>query len=374
MRDAIKNAKRIVVKVGSSTLCYPNGHLNLERIEHLVRQLSDLANQGKEVILVSSGATGAGLAPLGFKEKPRDLVLRQASAAVGQGLLLEEYTSNLLVRDIVSAQVLLTQDDFVDQRRYKNAHQALSVLLQRGAIPIINENDTVSIEELKVGDNDTLSAQVAAMVQADLLVLLTDVDGLYTGHPQKDPTAKRLDRIDSISKDIIEMAGGAGSSNGTGGMLTKIKAATIATESGVPVYICSFLKEDALLEAAEKTQDGSYFTAQDKFLRNQKQWLAFYAPSQGSVWLDQGAVKAVKEDGKSILVSGVVKVEGAFSFSDIITVHDAETGQVIGKGRTRLGAAAIKDLLHGQKPKGIVIHRDDWITITPEVELLFTEF
>ena len=170
------------------------------------------------------------------------------------------------------------------------------------------------------------------------------------------------------------MAGGAGSSNGTGGMLTKIKAATIATESGVPVYICSSLKEDALLEASEKTQDGSYFTAQDKFLRNQKQWLAFYAPSQGSVWLDQGAVKAVKEEGKSILVSGVVKVEGAFSFSDIITVHDAETGQVIGKGRTRLGAAAIKDLLHGQKPKGIVIHRDDWITITPEVELLFTEF
>ena len=153
-----------------------------------------------------------------------------------------------------------------------------------------------------------------AVVQADLLVLLTDVDGLYTGHPQKDPTAKRLDRIDSISKDIIEMAGGAGSSNGTGGMLTKIKAATIATESGVPVYICSSLKEDALLEAAEKTQDGSYFTAQDKFLRNQKQWLAFYAPSQGSVWLDQGAVKAVKEEGKSILVSGVVKVEGSFLF------------------------------------------------------------
>ena len=170
------------------------------------------------------------------------------------------------------------------------------------------------------------------------------------------------------------MAGGAGSSNGTGGMLTKIKAATIATESGVPVYICSSLKEDALLEAAEKTQDGSYFTAQDKFLRNQKQWLAFYAPSQGSVWLDQGAVKAVKEEGKSILVSGVVNVEGAFSYSDIITVHDAVSGQVIGKGRTRLGAVAIKDLLHGQKPKGIVIHRDDWIAITPEVELLFTEF
>ena len=366
--------KRIVFKVGTSSLTNQDGSLSRSKVKSITQQLALLHEQGHELILVSSGAIAAGFGALGFKKRPTKIADKQASAAVGQGLLLEEYTSNLLVRDIVSAQVLLTQDDFVDQRRYKNAHQALSVLLQRGAIPIINENDTVSIEELKVGDNDTLSAQVAAMVQADLLVLLTDVDGLYTGHPQKDLTAKRLERIDSISKDIIEMAGGASSSNGTGGMLTKIKAATIATESGVPVYICSSLKEDALLEAAEKTQDGSYFTAQDKFLRNQKQWLAFYAPSQGSVWLDQGAVKAVKEEGKSILVSGVVKVEGAFSFSDIITVHDAETGQVIGKGRTRLGATAIKDLLHGQKPKGIVIHRDDWITITPEVELLFTEF
>lgn len=366
--------KRIVFKVGTSSLTNQDGSLSRSKVKAITQQLALLHEQGHELILVSSGAIAAGFGALGFKKRPTKIADKQASAAVGQGLLLEEYTSNLLVRDIVSAQVLLTQDDFVDQRRYKNAYQALSVLLQRGAIPIINENDTVSIEELKVGDNDTLSAQVAAMVQADLLVLLTDVDGLYTGHPQKDPTAKRLERIDSIGKDIIEMAGGAGSSNGTGGMLTKIKAATIATESGVPVYICSSLKEDALLEASEKTQDGSYFTAQDKFLRNQKQWLAFYATSQGSVWLDQGAVKAVKEEGKSILVSGVVKVEGAFSYSDIITVHDAETGQVIGKGRTRLGAAAIKDLLHGQKPKGIVIHRDDWITITPEVELLFTEF
>ena len=255
--------KRIVFKVGTSSLTNQDGSLSRSKVKAITQQLALLHEQEHELILVSSGAIAAGFGALGFKKRPTKIADKQASAAVGQGLLLEEYTSNLLVRDIVSAQVLLTQDDFVDQRRYKNAHQALSVLLQRGAIPIINENDTVSIEELKVGDNDTLSAQVAAMVQADLLVLLTDVDGLYTGHPQKNPTAKRLDRIDSISKEIIDMAGGAGSSNGTGGMLTKIKAATIATESGVPVYICSSLKEDALLEAAEKTQDGSYFTAQD---------------------------------------------------------------------------------------------------------------
>ena len=189
---------------------------------------------------MSSGAIAAGFGALGFKKRPTKIADKQASAAVGQGLLLEEYTTNLLLRQIVSAQILLTQDDFVDKRRYKNAHQALSVLLSRGAIPIINENDSVVIDELKVGDNDTLSAQVAAMVQADLLVLLTDVDGLYTGNPNSDPRAKRLERIETINavrlliwqvEQVLQTE--------LGGMLTKIKAATIATESGVPVYICS---------------------------------------------------------------------------------------------------------------------------------------
>ena len=239
--------KRIVFKVGTSSLTNEDGSLSRSKVKAITQQLAMLHEAGHELILVSSGAIAAGFGALGFKKRPTKIADKQASAAVGQGLLLEEYTTNLLLRQIVSAQILLTQDDFVDKRRYKNAHQALSVLLSRGAIPIINENDSVVIDELKVGDNDTLSAQVAAMVQADLLVLLTDVDGLYTGNPNSDPKAKRLEKIETINREIIDMAGGAGSSNGTGGMLTKIKAATIATESGVPFYICSSLKADAMI-------------------------------------------------------------------------------------------------------------------------------
>ena len=367
-------AKRIVFKVGTSSLTNPDGSLSRAKVRSITHQLAVLHEAGHELILVSSGAIAAGFSSLGFKKRPTKVADKQASAAVGQGLLLEEYTTNLLFKKIVSAQILLTQDDFADKRRYKNAHQALSVLLNRGAIPIINENDTVSIEELKVGDNDTLSAQVAAMVQADLLVLLTDVDGLYTANPASDPTAQRLERIDSISADLIEMAGGAGSSNGTGGMLTKIKAATLATMSGVPVYICSSLKDNALMEAASQTKDGTFFSAQDKGLKNQKQWLAFYAKSQGAIYVDQGAAQALRHDGKSLLASGIVRLEGEFSYQDTVTVYEEGSGAILGKGRVHFGKSALKDLLRSSKPKGVVIHRDDWISITPDLQLLFSEF
>ena len=352
-------AKRIVFKVGTSSLTNPDGSLSRQKVKVITQQYALLHESGHELILVSSGAVAAGFGPLGFKKRPTRVADKQASAAVGQGLLMEEYTANLLLRNIVSAQILLTQDDFADHR---------------GAIPIINENDTVSIAELKVGDNDTLSAQVAAMAQADLLVLLTDVDGLYTANPSQDPTAKRLQRIEHISREMIEMAGGAGSSNGTGGMLTKLKAATLATESGVPVYICSSLKPDALIEAAQEQADGSYFLAEDKGLKTQKQWLAFYAESKGALWVDAGAAEALLEYGKSLLISGVTKAEGDFSYHDIVSVYHQESGQLLGKGKVRLGQSAVRDMLQSKKAKGILIHRDDWISVTPEIDLLFTEF
>lgn len=366
--------KRIVFKVGTSSLTHEDGSLSRSKVKAITQQLSMLHEADHEIILVSSGAVAAGFGPLGFKKRPTKIADKQAAAAVGQGLLLEEYTTNLLMHRIVSAQILLTQDDFVDKRRYKNAHQALTVLLNRGAIPIINENDSVVIDELKVGDNDTLSAQVATMVQADLLVLLTDVDGLYTENPNTDPKAKRLEKIEVINREIIDMARGAGSSNGTGGMLTKMKAATIATESGVPVYICSSMKSDALIEAAEETNDGSYFVSQEKGLRTQKQWLAFYAKSQGVIWVDGGAAEALSKNGKSLLLSGVVEVEGNFSYHDIVTVADKESGKSLGKGRVQFGVSALEDMLRSQKAKGVLIHRDDWISITPEIQLLFIEF
>lgn len=366
--------KRIVFKVGTSSLTNKDGSLSQEKVKTITHQLAELHRAGYELILVSSGAIAAGFASLGFKKRPTKIADKQASAAVGQGLLLEEYTTNLSIKNIVSAQILLTQDDFIDKRRYKNAHQALTVLLNRGAIPIINENDTVAIEELKVGDNDTLSAQVAAMVQADLLVLLTDVDGVYTENPSQNPQAKRLEKIPSITDEIIQMAGGSGSTNGTGGMLTKIKAATLATNAGVPVYICSSFKEKALIEAATHQDEGTIFVAQDKNMKTQKQWLAFYAPSQGEIYVDKGASHALIESGKSLLISGIVQIKGKFSYHDIVNVYDQESGRIIGKGRVRFGQTALEDLLRASKPKGVVIHRDDWISITPALELLLSQF
>lgn len=365
--------KRIVFKVGTSSLTHADGSLSRDKVKALTAQLAQLHAQGFEVVLVSSGAIAAGFGSLGFKKRPTKVADKQASAAVGQGLLLEEYTSHLREAGIVSAQMLLTQDDFTDQRRYKNAHQAISVLLSRHAIPIINENDSVSIAEIKVGDNDTLSAQVASMVQADLLVLLTDVDGLYTANPATHPDAKRLDRIDTLTSDLIEMAGGAGSANGTGGMLTKVKAATIATMAGVPVYICSSLKEEALIEAAHQTQDGTYFEAQAKVMKTHQQWLALYAKSQGTVTVDDGARDALLEGSNSLLVSGVSDVSGYFAAGAIVTVVDGSR-RPIGKGQTQLGAAALEDLRHQKKAKGIVIHRDDWVPMTVALQLLETEF
>ena len=262
-------AKRIVFKVGTSSLTNPDGSLSRQKVKVITQQLALLHESGHELILVSSGAVAAGFGALGFKKRPTKVADKQASAAVGQGLLMEEYTANLLLRNIVSAQILLTQDDFADQRRYKNAHQALSVLLNRGAIPIINENDTVSIAELKVGDNDTLSAQVAAMVQADLLVLLTDVDGLYTANPSQDPTAKRLDRIEHISREMIEMAGGAGLIQA---VVENAIVPVIETGTGiVHVYVdkeADFQKALAIIENA-KTSRPSVCNAMEVLLVDQ---------------------------------------------------------------------------------------------------------
>ncbi|MGT2846669.1 glutamate 5-kinase [Streptococcus massiliensis] len=366
--------KRIVFKVGTSSLTNEDGSLSKSKVQAITQQLAILHEAGYELILVSSGAIAAGFSSLGFKKRPTKIVDKQASAAVGQGLLLEEYTTNFLLKGIVSAQILLTQDDFADKRRYQNAHQAMTVLMNRGAIPIINENDSVAIAELKVGDNDTLSAQVAAMVKADLLVLLTDVDGLYTENPSKNPEARRLNKIEKIHSDLLAMAGEAGSDNGTGGMVTKIKAAALATNAGVPVYICSSKKEQALLEAAENQQNGTFFLAQAQMMKSQKQWLAFYAFSQGVIFVDKGASQALTQERKSLLVSGIVRMSGNFSYRDTVTVYDQVSGRVLGKGKVRLGQAALEDLLKSNKPRGTVIHRNDWISLTPELDFFLSEF
>ena len=232
-RELLTKAKRIVVKVGTSTLTYDTGRLNLRRIEAIVKQLADLANQGKEIILVSSGAVGAGLAPLGFKEKPKDLVMKQAAASVGQGVLLHMYEKLFREYGHTVGQILLTREDSTNRSRYINLRNTLYALISLGVIPILNENDVVSIDEFKIGDNDTLSAIIASTVEADLLIILSDIEGLYTANPQANPDAELISEVEAITPHIYEISGGAGTARGTGGMYTKIEAANIAVNSGV---------------------------------------------------------------------------------------------------------------------------------------------
>ena len=359
----IMEKKLFVFKVGTSSLTQEDGSLDRIKLARITRQLAQIHQQGHKLVLVSSGSVAAGFSRLGLSHYPSRIAEKQASAAVGQGLLIEEYTHNLLMDSICSAQVLLTQEDFSDARRYKNASRALRVLLNHGAIPIINENDTIAIEELKVGDNDSLSAQVASLLKADLLVLLTDVDGLYTGNPSQDPTARHLPVIDQITPDLYQMAGGAGSANGTGGMTTKIQAAEMATKAGVPVFICSSQSDTALIQALNQDIKGTLFKAKAENLSQRKQWMTFYAKAQTSINIDDGASLAMKEEGSSLLAAGVKEVKGQFKVGDVIEVYRASDHHLIGRGRARMTAGDLRQLLQSSKPKGIVIHRNDWVTL-----------
>lgn len=353
----------IVYKVGTSSLTLKDGSIDSQKIKNITDQLAELHQKGYQLVLVTSGSIAAGFRRLGFTKRPVRIAEKQASAAVGQGLLIEEYTKNLLEHHIISAQVLLTQDDFADQRRYRNAANALQVLLSHVAIPIINENDTIAVEEIKVGDNDTLSAQVASLLKADLLVLLTDVDGLYSANPHTNPDAVFFDKIDTITPKLFEMASGAGSKNGTGGMTTKLIAANLATKAGTPVYICSSANPAAIVESATQSNKGTLFIASDDVMGQKKQWLSFYARTKGSIMIDAGAEHAMLHTGSSLLVKGITEVEGNFDEGDIISVYSLDGLHLIGKGRTRYSYQEVSDFLLSSKNNGIIIHRDEWVTM-----------
>lgn len=235
----LKDVHRLVIKVGSSTITHPNGLLNLYRIDHLVRQIADLHNRGIEVVLVTSGAIGAGFRKLGLKEKPKSIPESQAAAAVGQGILMHTYEKFFSEYGQTVAQILITREDIVNEERFMNARNTFSELLQRGIIPIVNENDATIVDEIKFGDNDTLSAQVSSVINAQLLILLSDIDGLYNCNPRTNKDAVLIDEVLKVTEEIEAAAGGAGSSLGTGGMFTKIKAAKIATASGTSMIIAN---------------------------------------------------------------------------------------------------------------------------------------
>ncbi|WP_196594156.1 glutamate 5-kinase [Pectinatus sottacetonis] len=369
-KNEIKNAQRIVIKVGTSTLNHSTGHLNIHQIDLLVRQLSDLANQGKEILLVTSGAVGAGLDRMKKKQKPTSIPEKQALAAIGQGILMHIYEKLFSEYGQTVAQVLLTKENSVHYSQYINSRNALLSLLKMHTIPIINENDVVAIEQLKIGDNDTLSAIVAGLVDADLLILLTDIDGLYNKNPQTHADAALLKKVTEITPHIETIAGGAGTKFGTGGMFTKIQAAKIAMSSGVTMVIANGSRKNIINDVLSGEFCGTVFPAREAHLKQRKTWLAFGKNISGSITVDNGCEAALIKNGSSILAAGVIDFSGIFSAGNTVRVLSTDNRE-IARGIINYGANALTKILgHNTcefssllagKIYDEVIHRDNMV-------------
>ncbi len=364
-----ENIKRLTVKVGSTTISYPNGKLNINQMELLVRELADLRNRGKEVILVTSGAVGAGIGRLGLGSKPRTIPEKQATAAIGQGLLMHMYEKLFSEYGVVVAQILLTREDIMDRKRFLNARNAINALLQMEAIPIINENDTIAVDEIKFGDNDNLSALVASLVDAELLIMLSDIDGLYTGDPTTDKDATLIPVVSDIDSELEKHAGGCSSLLGTGGMATKLQAARIAINSGFPMVIAHGRDRKVINRILGGEQLGTLFLPKEYKLHSKKRWIAFGSNVQGKIFIDEGAQKALIEKGKSLLPTGILGVEGEFDVGNTVGVfcNDREVGRGIVNYPSReilkIKGKKTKDIekLLGHKDFDEVIHRNNFV-------------
>lgn len=359
--------RRIVIKVGSSSLNHPQGGLDDQAIERIVKVIAEIQKQGVECILVSSGAVAAGVGKLGLPTKPKDVAGKQAVAAIGQGVLIEKYALALEQYGLVGAQVLLSRLDLAEASRYKNAQNTLERLLRFQVIPIINENDTVAVEELCFGDNDRLSALVAGLVHADLLVILTDVDGLYSANPKKDPEAKLIEEVVDVSQ-VIGVADGAGTSLGTGGMVTKLKAAEISTRFGIGMFLLhsNRMQELPTLIKGERPV-GTYFLPAIHRLVGKKRWIAYAGLSEGSIFIDKGAVKALTL-GKSLLAKGITGIDGTWERKELVRINDPD-GLEIARGVVELSSEEI-ELVRGKHSEEMlniisglegeeVVHRDN---------------
>lgn len=371
-RANLSSAKRIVIKIGSSTLTHQTGKLNFSKIENLAMQIADLVNQGKEVILVSSGAIAVGMARLGLKERPKTIPGKQAAAAVGQGILMHTYEKIFADYGQVVAQILLTKADAVDRKRYTNCKNTFVALLAQGVIPIVNENDVVAVDEIKIGDNDTLSAIVASIVDADVLIILSDIDGLYTANPQTDSTARLVAEVRDITVEIEKSAGGAGSSVGTGGMATKIQAAKIAVNSGISMLIASGETKNIIYRLMQGENMGTIFLPKETKLQFRKRWLAFGARLKGKIIIDQGCEEALITRGSSLLSAGIIAVEAVFDVGATVPIYNT-LGREIARGLVNFNSQELElikglkssevEKLLGHKAYEEVIHRDNMVIL-----------
>ena len=367
-RKDLYSCHRLVVKVGTSTITHANGHINLERLEKLARELADLHNEGREILLVTSGAVAAGVGRLGYKDYPKTLPLKQAMAAVGQGALLHLYEKFFAEYGKHIAQVLLTKDDFDERLRYLNARNTMTTLLQLGVIPVINENDTVAVEEIKFGDNDTLSALVAEIVDADLLIILTDIEGLYDEDPRVNPEARLYHEVDEIPGMVEKGLKGRGHKFSSGGMYTKLLAARMAMASGIPMLVASGRKPGTIRNIIDGQRLGTLFKPKEGRMQARKRWIAFGSQTHGILSIDAGASDALLHKGKSLLPSGVVAVSGEFGRGNVVSVQTTE-GEEIARGMVNYSADEIRQIMGkktseiakilGSKDYDEVIHRNN---------------
>ncbi len=371
-QGVLKDARRIVVKVGSSLVTNEGRGVDAEAIGNWCRQLAALAAQGRELVMVSSGAIAEGMKRLGWASRPKEVHELQAAAAVGQMGLAQMYESKLREHGMGSAQVLLTHADLADRERYLNARSTLLTLLQHRVLPVINENDTVVNDEIKFGDNDTLGALVANLVEADALVILTDQKGLYSADPRKDPNARFIDVAVAGTPELEQMAGGAGSSLGRGGMITKILAAKRAAGSGASTVIAWGREPDVLLRLASGESIGTALVASTQKQAARKQWMVDHLQLRGAVIVDAGAASKLREDGKSLLPIGVTEVQGEFHRGDVIAVRD-DSGRELARGLTNYGSAEARliarkasnqfELVLGYAAEPELIHRDNLVLV-----------
>jgi len=364
--------RRIVIKIGSSTLACPDGGLDRVLAADLARQIAELRVDGWQPVLVTSGAIAAGYRGLGMESRPVDMPSLQACASVGQVRVLGMYAELFSAHDIAVGQVLLTRHDTKDRQAYLHARDTFDRLLALGAVPVVNENDTVAVDEIRFGDNDTLAALVAVMIGADLVVLLSDIEGLYSADPRIDAEAELLEHVAELTEQVLAAAGGAGSEMGSGGMTTKVEAAKVLMKAGIPMVVCDGRRADVVTDAAQGKPVGTFFAGGDEAIGARKLWIAVGHNPSGGITIDDGAKEALIRRGKSLLPAGVVAVTGTFAPGDAIVLTDRE-GSVVARGLTSVSSADLEKV-RGMKTAQIaqelphvagveVVHRDHLVIL-----------
>jgi len=374
-KTILRAGNKVVIKIGTNLLADKDKGINLEWMNEIAKNVASLQRLGKQVVLVSSGAIGAGVAALKMKERPKTIPEKQATAAIGQPLLMEAYENAFRKQECTIAQVLLTKDDFTNRARYLNAKNTFSALLERGVVPVINENDTVAVEEIKLGDNDNLSALVANLIEADLLIILSDIDGLFSDDPTKNPDAELIPIVEKITLQIEKLAKSSKTELSTGGMITKIQAAKRCVSAGIAMIIANGMNPKVLEEVFSGDFKGTLFLPAEKKLNVRKKWIGFVSHANGHIAVDDGAKNALLKRQKSLLPSGILEVHGEFKAHDTISVRDRE-GIEIAKGVTGFSSMDLEKI-KGKKTSELekilnrkvcdeVIHRDNLVLIGEE--------